>query len=337
MKKSQFNYSLPEELIAKYPLANRSDSRLLVYDKSTSAINHQQFAALPEYLRAGDLLVLNDTKVIPARFYGQKETGGKLEFLIERIEGERQFIAHIKASKAPKINSKLLLKNGWEITILDKQDGLYCCAANADINEIISAIGSLPLPLYFNRDQEDTDIDRYQTVYAKHSGSVAAPTAGLHFDDALFVRLQERGIKVSYVTLHVGAGTFQPVRVDEIKDHKMHSERYTISDELVELVKLTKQNGGRVIAVGTTAMRSLESAAQQGSLTSGTRDTNIFITPGYEFKLCDGLITNFHLPESTLLMLVAAFIGHQQVMSLYSTAIAEKYRFYSYGDASLFL
>ena len=337
MKKSQFNYTLPEDLIAKYPLANRSDSRLLVYDKQRTAISHQKFKSLPEYLRAGDLLVFNDTKVIPARFFGQKETGGKIEFLIERIEDKLHFIAHIKASNAPKINSKLLLENGWEITVLDKQEGLYHCRANNDINEIINEIGSLPLPLYFNREQEDSDINRYQTVYAKHQGSVAAPTAGLHFDDGIFVSLKDSGIHIAYVTLHVGAGTFQPVRVDEIKDHKMHSESYTISDELVKLVNSTKENGGRVIAVGTTVMRSLESAAQQGGLTSGTRDTNIFITPGYEFKICDGLITNFHLPESTLLMLVAAFIGHQQVMDLYSEAIAEKYRFYSYGDASLFL
>lgn len=337
MKKSQFNYTLPEELIAKYPLPNRSDSRLLVYDKTNAKISHQRFKSLPEYLQTGDLLVLNDTKVIPARFYGQKETGGKLEFLIERIEGKQLFVAHIKASKSPKVNSKLLLGNGWEITVLDKNDGLYYCESNADINEIINKIGSLPLPLYFNRDQEESDINRYQTVYAKHQGSVAAPTAGLHFDDAMFVSLKDKGIKVAYVTLHVGAGTFQPVRAEDIKDHKMHSERYTISDELVELVKLTKEEGGRVIAVGTTAMRSLESAAEHGMLVSGTSDTNIFITPGYQFKICDGLITNFHLPESTLLMLVAAFIGHQQVMDLYSEAINEKYRFYSYGDASLFL
>lgn len=337
MKKSQFNYILPEELIAKYPLSNRSDSRLLVYNRAADDIHHEKFTSLVDYLKPDDLLVFNDSKVIPARFYGNKETGGKVEFLLEKIENSRRFIAHIKASNAPKNNSKLLLENGWYITVLDKNDGLYCCESNEDIYTILDTIGSMPLPQYFNRDEEEDDINRYQTVYAKHQGSVAAPTAGLHFDAEIFQSLQKKGVAVAYTTLHIGAGTFQPVRVDDIKEHKMHTESYHISAELAEVVANTKARGGRVIAVGTTAMRSLESATNNGKITPGDYETNIFITPGYEFKICDGLITNFHLPESTLIMLVAAFVGYQQVMAIYDEAITQRYRFYSYGDASLLL
>ncbi len=338
MKKSQFNYFLPPELIAKYPLPSRSDSRLLVYDKASEQITHSTFKALVNFIRPGDLLVLNNSKVIPARFYGIKETGGKVEFLVEKIEDTHRFIAHIKASKAPKNNSIINLSNNYKITVLDKMDGLYLCEANYNINTILENVGHMPLPLYIDREDDLSDSVRYQTVYAKDLGSVAAPTAGLHFDEATFLKFQQSGINTAYVTLHVGAGTFQPVRVDDIKDHKMHNERYTITPELVEAVINTKARGGRVIAVGTTAMRSLESAATTDSLLeTGTRDTDIFITPGYKFKICDGLITNFHLPESSLIMLVSAFIGHKQTMNLYEEAIANQYRFYSYGDVSLLL
>lgn len=337
MKKSQFNYILPPELIAKYPLMKRSDSRLLVYDKSSGQITHSIFKSLVNFLQKDDLLVFNNSKVIPARFYGTKETGGKVEFLVEKINDKYVFIAHIKASKAPKNNSVINLVNDSQITVLDKQDGLYLCKANENIYTLLEKIGHMPLPLYIDRADDTSDTVRYQTVYAKELGSVAAPTAGLHFDEETFDKLKESGINTAYATLHVGAGTFQPVRVDDINLHKMHSECYTISQELADAVARTKEIGGRVIAVGTTAMRSLESAALDNALEVGTRDTDIFITPGYKFKICDGLITNFHLPESSLIMLVSAFIGHQETMDLYAEAIAKQYRFYSYGDVSLLI
>lgn len=337
MKKSDFNYFLPPELIAKYPLPNRSDSRLLVYDKNLEKITHSSFKSLVQFLKPGDLLVFNNSKVIPARFFGVKETGGKIEFLVEKIESNYRFIAHIKASKAPKNNSIIKLTDDWQVTVLEKHDGLYLCEINFDINIVLDTIGHIPLPSYLEREDEKSDTVRYQTVYAKEHGSVAAPTAGLHFDEETIDKLKQSGINLAYVTLHVGAGTFQPVRVDDIKDHKMHNERYIISQELADAVMQTKLNGGRVIAVGTTSMRSLESAANGDSLEVGGRDTDIFIKPGYKFKICDGLITNFHLPESTLIMLVSAFIGYKQTMDLYKEAIHNKYRFYSYGDTSLLL
>lgn len=337
MKKSQFGYTLPRVLIAKYPLAKRSDSRLLVYNRQAQNIRHDKFKSLVNYLNAGDLLVFNDSKVIPARFFGTKESGGKVEFLIEKIDNSQRFSAHIKASKAPKNNSKILLENGWHITVLDKKNGLYSCESSADIYSIIDKIGNMPLPQYFNRAEEHEDIHRYQTVYAKHQGSVAAPTAGLHFDAETFNALEKKGVHTAYVTLHIGAGTFQPVRVDDISEHKMHTESYSISSDLTKKIVETQTRGGKVIAVGTTAMRSLESAAKNGQIIPGNYETNIFITPGYEFKICNGLITNFHLPESTLIMLVAAFIGHKQVMDMYAEAIDERYRFYSYGDTSLLI
>ena len=338
MKKSQFNYFLPPDLIAKYPLPNRSDSKLLVYNKALDQITHSAFKSLPNFLKTGDLLVFNNSKVIPARFYGNKETGGKVEFLVEKIIDEHLFIAHIKASKAPKNNSNINLTNDFKITVIEKQDSLYFCKAHVDIHFLLDSIGHMPLPLYIDRSDDNSDTIRYQTVYAKELGSVAAPTAGLHFDEETFNKLKESGIKTAYTTLHVGAGTFQPVRADDIKDHKMHKERFIISEDLASAVNATKNNGGRVIAVGTTAMRSLESAAtSHNSIEIGDRDTDIFITPGYEFKICDGLITNFHLPESSLIMLVSAFIGHKQTMNLYAEAIDHQYRFYSYGDVSLLI
>lgn len=338
MKKSQFNYFLPPDLIAKYPLPNRSDSKLLVYDKSLGQISHSYFKSLTNFLKAGDLLVFNNSKVIPARFFGTKETGGKVEFLVEKIIDKHNFVAHIKASKAPKNNSTINLTHDFKITVIEKEDALYFCRSNVDIHLVLDSIGHMPLPLYIDRGDDNSDTIRYQTVYAKELGSVAAPTAGLHFDDETFLRLKENGIKTAYTTLHVGAGTFQPVRTEDIYEHKMHKERFIISQELAEQVNATKADGGRVIAVGTTALRSLESAAtSNNTIEIGDRDTDIFITPGYEFKICDGLITNFHLPESTLIMLVSAFIGHKQTMDLYAEAIANKYRFYSYGDVSLLL
>lgn len=336
MQKSAFNYFLPPELIAKYPLPERSDSRLLVFERLLNKITHSKFKSLINFLRKDDLLVFNDSKVLKARFFGTKDTGGKVEFLVEKIEDDFEFVAHIKASKAPKNGSCIHVDN-WQITVLEKNAGLYKCKASIPINLILDSVGHMPLPSYLHREDDKADINRYQTVYAKDSGSVAAPTAGLHFDEAIFKQLKDNGINVAYVTLHVGAGTFQPVRVENVADHVMHTERYIISAELVQAVLATKAKGGRVIAVGTTSMRSLESAAADNFLEVGYKETNIFITPGYKFKICDGLITNFHLPESTLIMLVAAFIGYRQTMDLYAEAISQKYRFYSYGDVSLLL
>lgn len=337
MNKQDFYFDLPQELIAQYPLANRSDSRLLTYDRQSKVYGHHQFNQLASLLQPGDLLVMNNSKVIPARFYGRKNSGGHVEFLVERRQDDQRFLAHIKASKTPKAGSMINLAQGWKVQILAKIDDLYHCEASGDLDSMLQQIGHIPLPPYIERQDEATDYERYQTIYAKHEGSVAAPTAGLHFDDALMERLKEKGVGIAYSTLHVGAGTFRPVRCDAIKDHKMHSEQLIVSEELAQAVNETRQAGKRVIAVGTTALRSLESAAIDGLLKACVKDTDIFIYPGYQFKICDGLITNFHLPESTLMMLVSALIGHPETMALYQEAIRLNYRFFSYGDASLLL
>lgn len=335
MNKQDFYFDLPPELIAQYPLDRRSDSRLLSYNRQSGEYGHHEFKTIADFLNPGDLLVMNDSKVIPARLYGSKSTGGKVELLVERLTGDRTFLAHIKASKALKAGGRIHLEAGKQIEILGRQDDLFVCKSDIDVLVLLNSQGHIPLPPYISRDDELLDQDRYQTVYAKYEGSVAAPTAGLHFDEAVLESIRARGVTVDYVTLHVGAGTFRPVRCDNIKDHKMHSEYFTLSSELCAAVKKTKAAGNRVIAVGTTALRSLESAAQHGELAPCSRDTDIFIYPGYQFKVCDGLMTNFHLPESTLLMLVSAFIGHQQAMDLYKEAIKNQYRFFSYGDTSL--
>lgn len=337
MKKQDFNFDLPQELIAQYPLAHRSDSRLLTYRCGTHEYQHHQFKDLVSFIEAGDLLVMNDSKVIPARLYGYKASGGKVELLVERITSDDTFLAHIKASKSPKAHTIIHLDNEWCIEIIEKQDDLYYCKVNGDIDVMLHQIGHIPLPPYITRTDEGLDLQRYQTVYALHKGSVAAPTAGLHFDETILAQLKTKGVNLAYTTLHVGAGTFRPVRSDDIKDHKMHYERFTVSKETCAAVEKARAAGKRVIAVGTTALRSLESAACDGELQACSRETDIFIYPGYQFNVCDGLITNFHLPESTLLMLVSAFIGYQQTMELYRIAIAERYRFFSYGDASLLL
>jgi len=337
MNRQDFYFDLPPELIAQYPLASRSDSRLLTYNRQSGEYGHYQFKEIADFLNPGDLLVLNDSKVIPARLYGHKTTGGKVELLVERITSSFTFLAHIKASKALKSGAIIQLEQNKQIEIIDRQDDLFVCKTSMDVLELLTGIGHVPLPPYISRADEVQDADRYQTIYAKYAGSVAAPTAGLHFDEAVLSSLQARGIAVAYLTLHVGAGTFRPVRCDSIKEHKMHSEHFTISAELCTAVHATKAAGNRVIAVGTTALRSLESAAQNGVLTPCSRDTDIFIYPGFEFKVCDGLMTNFHLPESTLLMLVSAFIGHKNAMDLYREAINKGYRFFSYGDTSLLL
>lgn len=337
MRKSDFYFDLPTSLIAQAPLQERSASRMLVYDRNTQQHTHSHFQNLLEYLVPGDLLVFNDSKVIPARLFGHKSSGGKVELLIERLLAEDECLTHIRASKAPRIGSLLHVSSEWYFEILEKRDDLYHCRTSHSLDTILESIGHIPLPPYITRQDKEEDKQRYQTIYAKYKGSVAAPTAGLHFDAPMFARLVEKGVKVAYTTLHVGAGTFQPVRCDDLNDHKMHTEWFSITEDLCKAVAETKAAGKRVIAVGTTSLRSLESAAVNGVLQSCTRDTNIFIQPGYSFQICDGLITNFHLPESTLLMLVAAMIGYEPVMSLYQTAIAEQYRFFSYGDVSLLL
>ena len=337
MKRQDFNFELPPELIAQYPLAKRSDSRLLMYQAARGIYEHHFFKNIADFIEPGDLLVMNNSKVIPARLYGHKASGGKVELLVERIIGDDSFMAHIKASKTPKNGGLIYLTDQWCVEIISKVDDLYHCKLNGDVDEMLHHIGHIPLPPYITRADEVCDISRYQTVYAEHKGSVAAPTAGLHFDDAVLDSLIAKGINLAYSTLHVGAGTFRPVRCENIIDHKMHNERYTISDELCAAVKKARDAKKRVIAVGTTALRSLESAVNNGELQACSRETDIFIYPGYQFQICDGLITNFHLPESTLLMLVSAFIGYEQAMELYRIAIAERYRFFSYGDASLLL
>lgn len=336
MKKQDFYFDLPPELIAQYPLANRSDSRLFYYNRAEhNEYAHHQFRDIADFLNPGDLLVMNDTRVIPARLYGQKLSGGKVELLVERITSPTTFLAHIKASKALKAGGVIQLEQGYQLEVIDRQDDLFHCQAAIDVLDLVTKLGHMPLPPYITRDDEMADKDRYQTVYSKHDGSVAAPTAGLHFDETVIEKVKAQGVNIAYVTLHVGAGTFRPVRSDDIKDHKMHSEHFTVSEELCAAVEATKASGNRVIAIGTTALRSLESAAADGTLKPCSQDTNIFIYPGYQFKVCDGLMTNFHLPESTLLMLVSAFIGHQEAMALYQEAIDKKYRFFSYGDTSL--
>ena len=337
LKKSDFYFDLPESLIAQTPLVQRADSRMLVYQRGHQTHDHRHFRDLPDYLEPGDLLVFNDSKVIPARMFGHKASGGKVEVFVERLVSEDEFWAHIRASKAPRSGTLIHLTPEWSLEVLEKRHDLYLCRASTDLEPILEAIGHIPLPLYITRPDEQIDKQRYQTIYAKTKGSVAAPTAGLHFDETMFACLAEKGVRVAYTTLHVGAGTFQPVRCDNLSEHTMHAEWLTVSPELCAAVAETKAAGKRVIAVGTTSLRSLESAAVNGQLQPCERDTNIFIQPGYQFQICDGLITNFHLPESTLLMLVAALIGYEQVMALYDIAIQAQYRFYSYGDVSLLL
>lgn len=337
MNRHDFYFDLPAELIAQYPLEKRSDSRLLSYSLETKQYGHHAFKDIASLLRAGDLLVMNDSKVIPARLYGHKPTGGKVELLIERLLSDVSFLAHVRASKALPSGMRILLEQDKYLKIIGREEDLFVCQSNEPILELLNTLGRIPLPLYINRPDESLDKSRYQTIFAKTDGSVAAPTAGLHFDETVLESLAAKGVKVAFLTLHVGAGTFKPVRCEKIQDHKMHFEYFNVSQALCEDVWETKRANNRVIAVGTTALRSLESAALGGRLSPTKDKTDIFIYPGYRFNVCDGLLTNFHLPESTLLMLVSAFIGHQEAMALYQEAIAKRYRFFSYGDTSLLL
>lgn len=335
MQLSDFHYALPPELIAKQPAKERTASRLLSLDGINGELGDGEFGDLLGKVDAGDLMVFNNTRVIPARVFGQKATGGKVELLIERVLNEQQALTHIRASKAPKPGSQLLLDDGPTINVLARDGALFVVEfpEGTSVIDTLEQIGHMPLPPYIDRADEDSDKERYQTVYSQHKGAVAAPTAGLHFDQNMLAALQAKGVKTTFVTLHVGAGTFQPVRVDNIKEHKMHAEYMVVDQAVCDAINETKAAGKRVIAVGTTSVRSLESAAQTGQIRPYQGDTEIFIYPGFTFKVVDALVTNFHLPESTLLMLISAFAGYQHVMSAYEHAVAKQYRFFSYGDA----
>lgn len=334
MQLSDFDYQLPAELIAQRPGEQRSGSRLLQLDGNTGAVTDRLFTALPSLLQPGDLLVFNNTRVMPARLHGRKATGGQVEILVERVLGPRQALAHVRASKSPKPGSEIEVA-GQAITMLERRGELFLLGLpeHQDFHELMARHGHMPLPPYIQRDDDAVDAERYQTVYAREAGAVAAPTAGLHFDQAMLDALRHQGIAMAEVTLHVGAGTFQPVRVQNLDEHQMHSEWLEVDASVCEQVSETRQRGGRVIAVGTTSVRSLETAAAAGDLRPYRGDTRLFIRPGYPFRVVDALLTNFHLPESTLLMLVSAFAGYDHVMAAYRHAVQQRYRFFSYGDA----
>ncbi|WP_446811841.1 tRNA preQ1(34) S-adenosylmethionine ribosyltransferase-isomerase QueA [Methylomonas sp. 2BW1-5-20] len=337
MKKSDFNYQLPEGLIAQYPLPERSSSRLLRLDRQAACISDCRFADFVDMVSSKDLLVFNNTKVIPARLFANKASGGKVEILIERLEDTQCALAHVKASKSPKTDTLLHLENGSLCRVLGREGDLFRLQLESETSllELLDEVGHIPLPPYISRADEVSDLDRYQTVFADQLGAVAAPTAGLHFDQSILDRLAQKGVARSFVTLHVGSGTFRPVRVENLSDHVMHKEFYSVSQACVDAINRTREQGGRVLAIGTTVVRALESASTSGVLQAGFGDTNLFITPGYTFKAVDALLTNFHLPESTLLMLVSAFAGYDVVMNAYRHAIEQRYRFFSYGDAML--
>jgi len=333
VKVDDFDFQLPEALIARHPPQRRRDARLLTL--TGEGLGHRQFPDLIHYLRPGDLLVFNDTRVIPARLFGHKSSGGRVEVLIERLLDETRALAHVRASKSPKPNTGLVFDQGIGARVEGRRGELFELVFNGceSALDALERIGHVPLPPYIDRPDEAADQERYQTVYAREPGAVAAPTAGLHFDNAFLEQLSEQGVETGFVTLHVGAGTFQPVRVERVEDHPMHSERFRVDAGLVQQVADTRARGGRVVAVGTTALRTLEAASAGGALRAGEAETDIFIYPGYRFRQVDALVTNFHLPRSTLLMLVSAFAGREPVLAAYREAVREQYRFFSYGDA----
>lgn len=337
MRVADFSFDLPDELIARFPKADRTSSRLLSLDGPSGAVEHKIFSDILELVNENDLLVFNNTKVIPARMFGQKESGGKVEVLVERVLDEHRVLAHIRASKSPKPGNVLILEGKAKAIMVARHDALFELEFDRSENvlDILNDVGHMPLPPYIDRPDNEADRERYQTIYGEKPGAVAAPTAGLHFDDKLMAALKNKGVQMAFVTLHVGAGTFQPVRVKSVDEHIMHSEYIEVPQAVVDAVASTKAKGGRVIAVGTTSVRSLESAAKihGGKLDTYFGDTDIFIFPGYQFNVVDAMITNFHLPESTLIMLVSAFAGQDNIMSAYNTAIEQQYRFFSYGDA----
>ena len=333
MRRADFSYDLPPELIAQAPLPERSASRLLVLDGATGATSDRRFTDLPSLLSPGDLLVLNDTRVLPARVHGRKPTGGAVELLLERLTGPTRFLAHARSSKGFRAGGTVLLPGGHAARVEGRAGDLFELELDGDAEAFFLEHGEMPLPPYIGRAAQDDDRERYQTVYAREPGAVAAPTAGLHFDEALFAALAARGIETAWLTLHVGAGTFQPVRADDIREHRMHNERVCVDAAAVAAVQAARSRGGRVVAVGTTVVRSLETAARGGGLVPYEGETDLFIYPGYRFRVVDAMVTNFHLPESTLLMLVSAFSGREQVLAAYRHAVAARYRFFSYGDA----
>lgn len=340
MRRSDFDYELPEALIAQHPQAQRSASRLL-HLAAGGELQDRQVIDLPALLAAGDLLIFNDTRVIPARIFGRKPTGGRVEILVERVLDAHELLAQLGVSKKPPPGSTIVLDSGDTLIAVDRDDDLFRLRyEGADgVMALLQRAGELPLPPYITHTPDDSDAERYQTLFAREPGAVAAPTAGLHFDEALLARLRERGVQTATLTLHVGAGTFQPVRSDDLAEHRMHAERYQISAALCEAIEATRARGGRVVAVGTTVSRALESAAlaqdRRRTVAPAGGETRLFITPGFEFRIVDALLTNFHLPQSTLMMLVCAFGGYDRLMSAYRHAVAQRYRFFSYGDAML--
>jgi len=333
MRRADFAYPLPKELIARHPLPERTASRLLALAGVNGGLQDLMFRHLATLLRPGDLLVQNDTRVLPARLRGRKASGGSCEILLERILGERRILAQARASKGFRPGTGILLPDGARAVVIGRREDLYEFELDRPALDYFERHGSMPLPPYVEREADMADRERYQTVYAAEPGAVAAPTAGLHFDRPTMAGLEAAGVAIARLTLHVGAGTFQPLRVDEIDEHRMHAERFRIPEETVAAVSATRRQGGRVVAVGTTVVRSLEAAAAGGALTAGSGETDIFIKPGHRFRVVDALLTNFHLPESTLLILVAAFAGRERVLAAYHHAIAGRYRFFSYGDA----
>jgi S-adenosylmethionine:tRNA ribosyltransferase-isomerase len=334
MRTTDFDFYLPDELIAQFPAPERSASRLLRLDGRTGQLSDDWFRDLPEFLGPDDLLILNDTRVIKARLTGEKASGGKIEVMVERVIDNQRLLAQIRASRSPKPGSQLRIADAFDAKVIERQDDLFLLETlnPTPAIELIDLHGSLPLPPYISHAADDHDEERYQTVFARELGAVAAPTAGLHFDDAMMKRLKASGIAIAYVTLHVGAGTFQPIRVDNIREHKMHSELYSVPQATVDAIRLAQSRGGKVTAVGTTVLRALESAACNGELQDGSGETDIFITPGYRFQVVERLLTNFHLPKSTLLMLVSAFAGTDHIKQAYQHAIEARYRFFSYGE-----
>ncbi|MDT0619516.1 tRNA preQ1(34) S-adenosylmethionine ribosyltransferase-isomerase QueA [Salinisphaera sp. P385] len=333
MRRSDFHYDLPDTCIAQRPPARRGDSRLLHLERATGRCTDRHITDLPTLLAPGDLLVLNDTRVIPARLHGRKASGGAVEIFVERVLGNQRFSAKIRASKTPKPGTELIVGE-FRLTVGGRDDELFLLQlTTGELEALLAEHGHIPLPPYIRRPDEHTDRERYQTVWAREPGAVAAPTAGLHFDDALLDAMRARGVGIDYLTLHVGAGTYQRVRTQDLSRHQLHAERVIIGVDLVERINATRRAGGRVVAVGTTVVRSLEAAAADGELTPFADETRLFIKPGYRFRVVDALLTNFHEPESTLLMLVCAFAGRQSVLDAYRHAVANDYRFLSYGDA----
>ncbi len=337
VKTQDFDFHLPQHLVAQHPTTERNASRLLYLDTSSGEPTDNTFLDLPNHLSKDDLLVFNDTRVIKARLLGHKASGGKVEVFVERVVNNHEVYALVRASRAPKVGSIMTLANAFDVQMIGRDDDLFHLKFlhQTPVLDLLEQYGNLPLPPYITHDAGSSDETRYQTVYAKNSGAVAAPTAGLHFDEAMIKQLKKIGVQIAYITLHVGAGTFKPVNVDNIAEHKMHSEVYYIPEETIKSIEQTQTSGGKVTAVGTTVLRALESAAQSGQLSAGRQETNIFITPGYTFKVVDRLLTNFHLPKSTLLMLVSAFAGFDNIKNAYQYAIEKEYRFFSYGDAML--